>query len=122
MDKIFANLLVITLLAFVVETIVEAIWGRLSDAFEKLATWRGKNIVTLVLTVAIGVLGAWVYHFDILHLAFTSVGLTDVSITSYGITVTGIAIAMGSAYIHQIISKFFPSKDQQLINNGKPQG
>ena len=106
MDSIFGYLGVILLLAFLVETIVEALFGRVADHVPLLQPYRW---LLAYVAVATGVIGAFVYGFDLLSLlgSFLSV---EIALTVFGKIITGVAIGMGSAYIHQVISVYFPKK------------
>lgn len=105
--EIFGTLTVILALSFVVETLVEALFGRLADHVPALGPYKWALIY---LAVVAGIGGAWVYRFDLLALLGQFTG-APVGSTPYGITLTGISIGMGAAYIHQFISKFFPKRD-----------
>ncbi len=104
--QITGTLGVILLLAFLVETLVEALFGRIVDHIPAIQPYKWALIYV---AVAAGIAGAWVYQFDVLYLAaqFMDVSLT---VTPFGVTITGIAVGMGAGYIHQIISTYFPMK------------
>lgn len=106
LGMIAGTLVVITGLAFLVETLVEALFGRIVDHIPFLVPYKWALFYIAVLA---GILGAFNYQFDVLYLLFMFVGVPSIT-TIYGITITGIAIGMGAVYIHQFISKFFPSK------------
>ena len=107
LKAVLGALVLITALAFICETIVEALFGRIIDHFPILTPYKW---VTVYIAVIVGIVGAFVYKFDILFLLGLFVE-SPVEITNFGITITGISIGMGASYIHQIISKFFPSSD-----------
>lgn len=104
--EIFGKLALILALAFLVETLVEAVFGRLIDNIPKLSKFRW---MLVYLAVAAGVSGAFVYQFDLIYILGQFVE-SPIKITPYGLVITGISIGMGAAYIHQFISKFFPTK------------
>lgn len=113
-SKIAGPLVLITAFAFLAETLVEALFGRIADHVPVLTPWKW----TLVyLSVSVGILGAFNWQFDLIQLLGQSVGI-EVGISTLGLVTTGVGIGMGAAYIHQFISKFFPSK-QQEITDGK---
>ena len=105
--EIAGYLAMITLMAYAVETIVEALFGRVIDNIPTLKKYRWTLVYIAVL---VGIAGAWVYRFDLISLLGKYFGLV-VLVTWFGITITGIMIGMGAAYIHQVISQFFPSKN-----------
>lgn len=108
--KIAGPLVLITAFSFLAETLVEALFGRIADHVPVLTPWKW----TLVyLSVGVGLLGAFNWQFDFIQLLGQSVGI-EVRITTLGLITTGVGIGMGAAYIHQFISKFFPSKQQEL--------
>jgi len=117
--EIFGTLVVIIAVAFLVETLVEALFGRVVDHIPVLKPYKW---ALFYVAVAVGILGAFVYQFDLIYLLAKAME-TPILKTEFGITITGIAIGMGSVYIHQFISKFFPSKDQRelLTLENKPQ-
>ena len=99
-------LVVIFLLSFMVETLVEAVFGRL---FDQIPVIRPYKWATFYLAVAAGILGAMVYSFDLLYILSGFLEIEYIKVTTYGIVLTGISIGMGASYIHQIITKFFPT-------------
>ncbi|MGI6260013.1 MAG: hypothetical protein ACOYKC_09175 [Anaerolineaceae bacterium] len=108
---VFGPLMLIMAFSFLAETLVEFLFGRIADHFPVLTPYRW----TLVyLAVGVGLLGAFNWQFDLIYLLGQAVEF-EVEKTVLGIVVTGIAIGMGAAYIHQFISKFFPSKNQQAV-------
>jgi len=106
LGMIAGTLVVITGLAFLVETLVEAVFGRIMDHIPVLLPYKW---ALFYIAVFAGILGAFNYQFDVLYLLFMFVGVPSTT-TIYGIAITGIAIGMGAVYIHQFISKFFPGK------------
>lgn len=101
-----AVLAVIFLLAFLVETLTEFLFG---DLFDKVPVLTPFKWALKYIAVAVGVAGAWVYQFDIVFLLGQYVG-AEIAQTAFGVVITGVAIGKGSNYIHQIIGQFFPEK------------
>lgn len=107
---------ILIILAFLVETLVEFIFGEIFDRFPALTPWKW---TLKYIAVIVGVVGTFLYHFDILAIsskviaALTPAG-TDppavLAVTWYGMLITGIAIGKGSNYLHQFVSQFFPAK------------
>lgn len=110
MGEIMGTLGLLLLLAFLVETLVEALLGRVVDQLPALNPFKWLLIYA---AVAAGVAGAWVYQFDVIYLAGQFVE-SPVGKTPFGITITGISVGMGAGYMHQVISKFFPAKKTEL--------
>jgi hypothetical protein len=106
--QVLAIVVVILLLAFMIETLVEALLGKpLEKAGLKSWTWA-----LMYVAVAVGIAAAWFYQFDLIYLLGSF--LEDVigqpimiPSTSFGVVVTGISIGMGSAYIHDLLKRFF---------------
>lgn len=112
-----AALGILFVLAFIVETLVEFLFGWLFDKLPALTPYKQ---ALRYIAVLIGVVGTFLYNLDLLHIssqiiaAIAPEGAQPVPlilpITWYGKAVTGIAIGMGSSYFHQFVSKFFPAK------------
>lgn len=105
--EIFGTLTLLLLLAFMCETLVEALFGRIVDHIPALQPYKWALIY---FAVAAGIGGAFVYQFDLIYLAGRFVE-SPVEKTTFGVVITGIAIGMGAGYIHQMISTYFPSKN-----------
>jgi len=105
LGQILGTLAVIGALAFLVETLVEATIGRLMDQIAALQPYKWTLIY---FAIAAGIGGAFVYQFDLVYLLAQFVG-SPVTHNGFGTTITGISIGMGAGYIHQFISKFFPT-------------
>jgi len=104
--SVLAVLAVIFLLAFMVETLTEFLFG---DLFNKVPALVAYKWTIKYIAVAVGVGGAWVYQFDLVNLLsqYVDAGLPA---SPFGVVLTGIAIGKGSNYIHQLIAQFFPAK------------
>lgn len=102
-----STLSIIFLLAFLVETLVEFLFGDLFNKVPALAAykWTIKYIAVLV-----GIAAAWVYQFDLIYLLSQQTG-GGVATSPFGVVLTGIATGKGSNYVHQVISQFFPQKN-----------
>lgn len=101
-------LIVILALSFLVETLTEWIFGTIFDRVPALAPYKW---ALMYVAIAIGILGAFVYRFDLLAILGDAVGSTPkVEVTWYGIIITGGAIGKGSNYLHDFIVKHFPPK------------
>jgi len=97
---------IILALAFLTETLVEFLFSDLFLKFPKLKeyTWTQKYIAVIV-----GVVGAFIYQFDLLHLLADFFGVSLIH-SPFGIVFTGIGIGKGSNYIHDFIMRFFRGK------------
>ncbi|KKM08406.1 hypothetical protein SY88_23750 [Clostridiales bacterium PH28_bin88] len=109
-NSIFGTLALIMAVAFLVETLVEAVFGRIIDHVPALQPYKWALVYV---AVAAGIVGAFIYQFDLLYLLGVFVD-SPVGITPFGLAVTGVAIGMGASYIHQFITRFFPKKDPEL--------
>lgn len=105
--NILAILAVILLLAFMVESLTEYIFGQAAQHIPALAPY---SWALMYIALAIGIAGAFIYHFDLIHLLSQFMG-QEIPITPFGIALTGAAIGRGSNYIHDLVAKFF-SKPQ----------
>lgn len=101
-------LIVILALSFLVETLVEWIFGTIFDKIPALAPHKW---ALMYIAIGVGILGAFIYRFDLLAILGEAVGADPkIDITWYGITITGGAIGKGSNYLHDFIVKHFPPK------------
>jgi hypothetical protein len=103
---VFGALATIAVSAYIVETLVEAFFGRIVSNVPKVAPYKW---LTYYIAIAVGVAMALVYSFDLIYLA-AKFSESPVEVTKFGIVITGFSIGSGASYIHQIISKFFPAK------------
>jgi len=100
---VFAVLAVIFLLAFLVESLTEYIFGRV---IEHVPVLQPYSWLLVYVAAGVGVLGAFVYNFDLLVLLGQLVGI-EVPQTPFGLVLSGLAIGRGANYIHEIVSKYF---------------
>ena len=106
-------LAIILALAFLVETLTEAIFGPL---FDKIPALTPHKWALMYIALVIGVIGAFVYKFDLLSILSQFVEMKPpFEPGPFGMVITGLSIGKGSNYIHQIISKFFPAKAQVIV-------
>lgn len=99
-----SELAVIFMMAFMVETLTEFLFG---DLFNNVESAKPFKWTIKYIAVMIGVAGAWVYQFDLIHLLSEYVG-AGLPSSPFGVALTGIAVGKGSNYIHQMITQFFP--------------
>jgi hypothetical protein len=103
--EILGLLLVILALAFLVETLVEFLFGDILSRFAPSFSWTLKYIAVFA---CVGL--AIFYKFDLPYLLGQFVDiewipLSDVSVP--GMVVTGVAIGKGSNYLHDFLKKYF---------------
>lgn len=103
---------VIFLLAFLVESLVEYLFAPVFNNVPALAKWKWLQMYAALI---VGVAGAFLYGFDLLFLLGNYLaGEFNVDVPPMftesiwlGKALTGIAIGRGSAYLHDLVSKYF---------------
>lgn len=106
--QVVGTLAIILMLSFLVETLVEAIFG---EPINHVPTLTPYKWTIMYLALGVGVLGAFVYQFDFICLLGRFLEIPNAPpVTTFGIVLTGLAIGRGSNYIHQVITKYFPNK------------
>ena len=101
--NVLGTLAVIFLLAFLVEALVEAVFGKVVEQVPKLKPY---SWLLAYLAFAAGVAGAFVYRFDLLFLLGQWLD-APVPLTSFGMILTGLGVGRGSNFINDLVSKFF---------------
>lgn len=96
-------LVVIFLLAFLVESLTEYLFGQIFAHVPALQPW---SWCLMYIAAGVGVLGAFVYKFDLIFLLGSYVGVV-MPITWFGILLTGLAIGRGSNFLHDLVTRFF---------------
>ena len=109
--SIMSTLGIILLLSFLVEALVEFIYGQFCDHFPVLEPYKWLSFVLAMIT---SVIGAFIYQFDLLYMVGEWLG-NPIALHPFGITLTGLAIGRGSNFIHDIISNFFSSSNPSTI-------
>jgi len=100
-------LAVIFLLAFLVESLVEYLFGQL---IAHLPVFQPYGWVLVYISAAVGVVCALFYGFDLLYLLgnWLEVSWSKLAEPSIiGMVMTGLAIGRGANYLHDLVSKFF---------------
>jgi len=111
-------LAVITAIAFLIETLVEAIVGPLFDHVSALTKFKW---ALMYIAIAAGVVAAFVYQFDLPSILgdflypYTN---AKIPITPFGIVLTGLAIGKGSNYLHGFVQRFFVKPTQPAVAVG----
>lgn len=108
-NQVLEMIAILSGMAFMIETMVEALVGKPIDEFPKVAKY--KQYILSYLAVAIGITGAWIYQFDLIYLlAGYMNNMFDhrlaFEITPFGITATGFALGMGSSYLHDFFGRY----------------
>jgi len=101
--SVWATLAVIFLFAFLVESLVEYVAG---TPFEKIPALTPYKWALMYVAMGIGVLGAFIYKFDLLTLLGTFVG-ASIPVTSFGLILSGCAIGRGANYLHDLVKTYF---------------
>ena len=101
-------LLVVLLLAFLVESLTEYLFGTPFDKIPKLTPFKWLLMYAAML---IGIGGAFVYQLDLVSILGAYIGLA-ISPGPFGMVMTGAAIGRGSNFVHDIITKFFTKSEK----------
>ncbi len=109
--NVLSTLGVILLLAFIIEAMVEYIFGQLVAHTPKLQPFAWTLMYVALL---IGVAGAFIYKFDLIFLIGSWLN-APVPSHWFGVALTGLAIGRGSNFIHDIIKRFFASDQPKVI-------
>jgi hypothetical protein len=96
--------LVMIFIAYLIETLVEALLGPLFAQVPKLAPWKW---TLMYIAIAAGVYAAFLYKFDVVYMLATFLGVEGLKVTIFGIVITGLGIGKGSNYLHDLLKKFF---------------
>ena len=106
---VLAILAVIFLLAFLTESMVEYFFGEIANHFPALTPYKW---LLMYVAAIVGVIGAYIYSFDLLHLVGEFVG-TSIPVHWFGILLTGLAIGRGAGYLHDLVQKYFVSPNSR---------
>lgn len=101
--NVLSTLGVIFLLAFLVESLTEYLFGQLVDHVPALTRHKWALIYV---SMAIGVLGAFVYQFDLIYLLGQFLG-ADTPHHWLGVLFTGAAVGRGANYLHDLVTRYF---------------
>jgi len=105
--NVFAILAVMFLLAFLVESLVEYVFGQAFDHVPAIQPYRW---LLVYIPLGVGIGGAFLFGFDLLYLLgnWLEADWPTLAVPSwYGMALTGLAIGRGSNYLHDVVSKFF---------------
>jgi hypothetical protein len=101
--SVLAVLGVVLLLAFMIESLVEYTFGALTEHVVALQPFKW---LLMYVSMTVGIVGAFVYRFDLINLASQFLEV-NIPITTFGMIISGMAIGRGASYIHQIVSTYF---------------
>lgn len=103
-----ALLIIILFLAFLVESLVEYLFGQI---FAHIQEITGYSWLLMYVAAIVGVLSAFMYNFDLIALLGSYIG-QEMPVTWFGTLLTGLAIGRGSNFIHDLVTKFFVKPSQ----------
>lgn len=103
--EIMQRLVVIFVLAFLVESFTEYVFGTPMDKVPKLKPYKWA-LMYLALAAGIGL--TFYYRLDLISML-----PGEVPITPVGILLTGLVIGRGAVFAHQFVSQFFPSAEHK---------
>jgi hypothetical protein len=101
--SVFGVLAIILLMAALVESLTEYLFGTLADHVPTMTPYKWALIYVAAI---IGVAGAWVYKFDLFYLLSNYLAV-PIALTWYGVTMTGLVIGRGANFLHDLVSKYF---------------
>jgi hypothetical protein len=93
---------ILFLLAFLVESLTEYVFGAPMDKIPALTPYKW---LLMYIALAVGLVGAFVYRLDLIYIAAGYLGVTTITAGPFGFILTGLAIGRGSNYIHEIFGK-----------------
>ena len=119
--QIVGILVVILLVSAMVQSLTEAIFSPLFDKISKLTPYKW-TLMYIALVAGVG--SAFFYRFDLVSIVSKYAARIALAADpnavvmvyepgAVGIILTGLAIGKGANYIHQLISTYFPSKEQK---------
>lgn len=100
-----ATFAVALFLAFLVESMVEFVFGAIADHVEALKPFRWL-LMYIALGVGIGL--AFHYQLDLVATLIRIVSGVEAAPDPFGMTLSGMAIGRGANYVHQLVSTYFP--------------
>ena len=107
MSNPFGILALIFFLAFLVESLVEYLFGQ---AFSHIPSLSQYSWTLMYIAAAVGVLSAFIYSFDLISTLGAYIGM-PIQVNWMGISLTGLAIGRGSNFIHDLVTRFFIKSD-----------
>ena len=103
--SVLVTMAILFMLAFLVEALVEAVFGTLFDKIPALTPYKWALMYVAFL---VGIVGAFVYQFDLLYLLASYLDkATTLTINAFGIILTGLGIGRGSNFLHDLFTRWF---------------
>lgn len=102
--EVFATLAIIFMVAFMVEAIVEVVFGTPFEKVPKLAPFKW---TLMYIALVVGVLAAFHWQFDFVHLLSEYLSPEPIPVSPFGMVLTGLTIGRGASAVHDLIEKFF---------------
>lgn len=107
--SIFIVMIVTLLIAFLIETLVEYLFG---TAFDKISALTPYKWTLMYVAMIVGIGAAFLYQLDLINLLSQFLSSSSnvvyiLPVTPFGIVITGAAIGRGSNYLHDIYDRFF---------------
>jgi len=96
--------LVMIFIAYLIETLVEALLGPVFAKVPKLEPFKW---CLMYIAIAAGVYAAFLYRFDVVYMLASFLGVENLQVTVFGIVITGLGVGKGSNYLHDLFKKFF---------------
>lgn len=109
--NIFGILAIVFLLAFLVESLVEFLFGQ---AFAHFPAIQPYSWALMYVAAAVGVVMAFIYRLDLVYLLAQLLELKwEPNVV--GFILTGLAIGRGSNYIHDLVTRFFVKPKPEAV-------
>jgi uncharacterized membrane protein len=124
MLEVLIIMVIVLFIAFLIETLVEYLFGTI---FDKVPALNKFKWLQMYIAMIVGIVAAFLYGLDLLNLL--SQFLSEISgatkiiaITPFGLIITGCAIGRGSNYLHDLYDRFFKkftvdAESTNVINN-----
>ncbi|MHC1739738.1 MAG: hypothetical protein AB9897_01360 [Anaerolineaceae bacterium] len=113
--NVFLILLVTILLAFLIETLVEAFVAPFFNNFPKITKFKWMQ---MYIAMIVGITSAFIYHLDLVSLLSQFLGGSpNIQVTTFGLIITGCAMGRGSNYLHDLVTKFFTKSNPVTVIN-----
>lgn len=107
-----AWILLALILAFLIESLTEYIFG---TVFDKVAILQPFKWTLMYISALVGIFFCLFFKLDLLYI-LTTIGAVFagqeaiIAISVPGMVITGVAVGRGANYLHDFISKYLPSK------------
>jgi len=109
---VLSLLVVILLVAFFIETLVEFVF---SDLFLKIPGAEKFHWTVKYVAIGVAIYAAFHYQFDLIALLANLLEINMIQVSVFGIIVTGVAIGKGSNYLHDVFKRFFLKPVDEIL-------